>query len=184
MWLANRSRIEHFYSFLDQRRCRVRINDFMSMTVAVHAKYRTICCLRAPSMSGGKFCIFGRSDRRNPIMIDRKRVDDFPYNSVFIANTVAGRSLHGKLLQLSRVSDGRKPSQARELPTTCNFFSLKRRETRSSLPRNHRNSRNPPLNSLGSAVTFGIFWNQPRQRYDSAAIHPTRAARFHRQDPL
>lgn len=86
MWLANRSRIEHFYSFLDQRRCRVRINDFMSMTVAVHAKYRTICCLRAPSMSGGKFCIFGRSDRRNPIMIDRKRVDDFPYNSVFIAN--------------------------------------------------------------------------------------------------
>lgn len=89
MWLANRSRIEHFYSFLDQRRCRVRINDFTSMTLAVHAKYRTICCLRAPSMSGGKFCIFGRSDRRNPIMIDRKRVDDSSHNPVFIANTVA-----------------------------------------------------------------------------------------------
>lgn len=97
MWLANRSRIEHFYSFLDQRRCRVRINDFMSMTVAVHAKYRTICCLRTPSMSGGKFCIFGRSDRRNPIMIDRKRVDDFSYDPLFIADTVARQSLHGKL---------------------------------------------------------------------------------------
>lgn len=188
MWLANRSRIEHFYSFLDQRRCRVRINDFTSMTVAVHAKYRTICCLRAPSMSGGKFCIFGRSDRRNPITIDRKRVDDFSYNPVFIANTIlfsiARQSLYGKLLQLCRVSDGRKPSQARGLPSAYNFFSLKRCETRSSLPRNHRNSRDPLSNWSESAVTFGIFWNEPRQRYDSAAIHPTRAARFHRQDPL
>lgn len=98
--------------------------------------------------------------------------------------SIARQSLHGTLLQLSRVSDGRKPSQARGLPSTYNFFSLKRCEARSSLPRNHRNSRDPLSNSSESAVTFGIFWNEPRQRYDSTAIHPTRAARFHRQDPL
>lgn len=98
--------------------------------------------------------------------------------------SIARQSLHGTLLQLSRVSDDRKPSQARGLPSTYNFFSLKRCETRSSLPRNHRNSRDPLSNSSESAVTFEIFWNEPRQRYDSTAIHPTRAARFHRQDPL
>lgn len=98
--------------------------------------------------------------------------------------SIARQSLHGTLLQLSRVSDDRKPSQARGLPSTYNFFSLKRCETRSSLPRNHRNSRDPLSNSSESSVTFGIFWNEPRQRYDSTAIHPTRAARFHRQDPL
>lgn len=37
-------------------------------------------------------------------MIDRKRVDDFSYNPVFIVDIVARQSLHGKLLQLSRVS--------------------------------------------------------------------------------